>query len=159
MLTATTSNLTKGRQPLRLGAALVGLWYLLVYTHLAALALAHFAPPESGRACCCAASGRSGHSCCDPAGGAHADQCSLPDESLGCHGPRVGAGTVCLLAGGCEDELPAAPQTDALTWPHLAATAYALQPRLHAADLTFGTASPSFSHISIPPDKVPKHLA
>lgn len=78
---------------------------------------------------------------------------------MGCPGPRSGAGVVFLLAGGCGDELPAAPQTDALTWPHLAATTYSLQPRLQTGDLNSNGPSPSFSLISTPPDKVPKHLS
>ena len=145
------------RWPLRLGAALTGLWYFLVYTHLTALALAHFAP-QGGAVCCCSATGKGARSCCSKAGGG-ANACSLPDEGEGCHGPRNHTGTACLLAGGCEDELPAAPQIDALTWPHLAATTLSLQPRLSIITAHHPSNVQPYSLAPSPPDQVPKHSA
>ncbi|MBM3279847.1 MAG: hypothetical protein FJY95_17465 [Candidatus Handelsmanbacteria bacterium] len=127
----------------RLAAALVALWYLLVYTHLASFALAQAEVAGGQRTCCCIGTG-------------HADACALPDEDLGCHSPRP---TSCLFAAPCGGELPAAPQTDTLTWPHLAATASSLQPLLASGGLGLPQLSPAFSHLPPPPDKVPKRRA
>jgi hypothetical protein len=131
----------------RPGAALAAFWYLLVYTHLVSLALAQVGPPAQAGTCCCAAPGQ-GICCASPA--------ALPDESMGCRGPRP---LSCLFAAPCGGELPAAPQTDALTWPHLAASASGLQPLPASFGAGLPQVSSAFSLLPAPPDKVPKHLS
>ncbi len=140
--------------PRRLGAALTALWYLLVYTHLASLALARIGPVEGGQGCSCAGMA-SGGSCGCVSRGANADACGLAGEPMGCRGPRT-APASCLFAAPCADELPATPQTDNLTWPHLAACACGFAPRLSSTGLDLPRLSASFSLASAPPEQVPK---
>ncbi|MCC7265514.1 MAG: hypothetical protein IT369_23660 [Candidatus Latescibacteria bacterium] len=142
------------RRPL--GAALAALWYLLVYTHLASYALAQFAPSDPARTCACGA--MAGGSCCSPGRAAADPNCALPDEGMGCHGPRS-APSACLYAAPCGGELPATPQSEALTWPHLAAATLALQPRLGSLGLGLPEVAPCFSLLPVPPDKVPKQYS
>jgi hypothetical protein len=139
-----------------LGAALATLWYLLVYTHLASYALTGVGLGRPSQACCCAADTRGGAPCCSKARTGHDANCTLPDEDLGCRGPRPNMATSCMFAAPCGGELPAAPQTAALTWPHLAATTLALQPHLGSLGLGLPEVAPCFSLLPAPPDKVPK---
>ncbi len=142
-------------RPRPLGAALAACWYLLVYTHLASFALARLEPARGEQACSCAAMA-GGNSCCSLSHDAGA--CALPDENMGCRGPRTIPASA-LLAAPCGGELPAGPQTNALTWPHLAGGGCALQPAQETpAQPSFFTQT-SYSLRPTPPDKVPKQLA
>jgi len=153
-LTNTATAVAAFRRWRRPGAALAALWYVLVYTHLVSLSLAAFAPAAATMACSCGAG--AGGSCCSMKGAAGDGDGALPDESMGCHGPRS-LPSACLFAAPCRSELPAAPQTETQTWPHLAARPLALQPRLASDRLELPRISPSFSLFSRPPEKVPKH--